>query len=308
MKSVSIVIPTKNGGTRFADCLEVIYNQKCDFVYDVIIVDSGSLDDTTSIAKEYGTKIRSIRPYAFTHGGARNLGASMSNSDYIVFCNQDVLPFNESWLENLLSPIGKTNVVASFSRQLAPAGTPTYEQVFLDETYPAEGKIVTKKMLMNRGPGDVVLFTTVSGATTRDIWKTFRFSEDIIMSEDQEFGCRLLLSGFEIAYAADSIVYHSNNYNTVTAFRRYFDSGWSLTYMPPLRVNNRNKMIGYVSEQSRRILQADRSSAIDKLSSLFIFGAKVFGFGLGQTAPRMPEALRTRISYTKNIVSNQEAV
>jgi hypothetical protein len=42
---------------------------------------------------------------------------------------------------------------------------------------------------------DTTLFSNVNAAIPRAVWERFRFVEDIIMSEDQEWSRRVLLAG-----------------------------------------------------------------------------------------------------------------
>ena len=49
---VSIVIPTKNGGSLFDKVLTMIDKQETDYEYEVICVDSGSTDNTIEIIKK----------------------------------------------------------------------------------------------------------------------------------------------------------------------------------------------------------------------------------------------------------------
>ena len=50
---VSIVIPTKNGGSLFDKVLTMIDKQETDYEYEVICVDSGSTDNTIEIIKKH---------------------------------------------------------------------------------------------------------------------------------------------------------------------------------------------------------------------------------------------------------------
>ena len=51
------------------------------------------------------------------------------------------------------------------------------------------------------------------------------------MSEDQEWAKRALLAGYKIAYANESVVYHSHDYSLRQVFHRFFGSGATLSYI-----------------------------------------------------------------------------
>ena len=147
------------------------------------------------------------------------------------------------------------------------------------------------------------LFSTVSGAVKRNVWSATRFSEDIIMSEDQELAARLLLSGNLIAYRADSAVYHCNNYSLSTAFRRYFDSGWSMTYAPYLRISGTQRSLEFLNSQLGSIWNEPGLGARERVFAVLYLMAKLSGFRLGQFAPNLPAYVRSRVSYTRSIVA-----
>jgi len=302
MIDVSIIIPTKNGGASLAACLETMCNQNYNGEIEIIIVDSGSFDDTLSIAKQFSNRIIEINPKEFTHGYSRNLGASKAHGEYLVFCNQDVVPAHANWLSNLLEPLKEERIAASYSRQVPPPGTQYFEKVFLEHHYPSTNVIHFYEGLKKRGPREGVLFSTVSGALRRSIWENFQFDENIIMSEDQEIAFRLLKSGWRIAYRGDSVVYHSNQYTLLSVFRRYFDSGWSMAYPQEIRILSPSKSLSYLISSCVDLLLGEGASLLERLGSLIYLGAKVTGFVLGQTAPSMPLYIRDKLSHTRSLL------
>lgn len=294
---VSIIIPTRNAGSRLIMCLEGINMQLCDCEKEIIVVDSQSVDNTIDIARSYRAGVVKIDAQDFTHGRARNMGASVSKGNYLVFCNQDAVPANANWLQNLILPLDRKSTAGSYSRQIAPAGVPRFESLFLQRYYPKESRINTQCILSNR-PEDYVLFSTVSAALRKDIWDEFKFNEKIIMSEDQEIACRILLRGYNIAYASESVVLHGHSYSLSNAFKRYFDSGWSMRSIPRITPHNPARNLHFFVSMCKDILSDNDASTISRASGVMHLVAKSLGFGLGQLAPNMPATLRSKLSYT----------
>ena len=57
-----------------------------------------------------------------------------------------------------------------------------------------------------------MIFSTVSCALRRGIWRKYPFKDDIKIAEDQEWAGRVLDQGFKILYEPTSRVYHSHIY------------------------------------------------------------------------------------------------
>lgn len=91
---VSVVIPTYNSEKYIRECLESTINQTHTNL-EIIIVDDGSSDLTTSICEEYdGTDAR-IRFFSLAQKGVsatRNYGIKKATGKYIVFFDADDLP------------------------------------------------------------------------------------------------------------------------------------------------------------------------------------------------------------------------
>ena len=58
---ISIIIRALNEAKYFEECLKAIQNQKISEDYEIILVDSGSTDDTIKIGKSYGVAIVNIK-------------------------------------------------------------------------------------------------------------------------------------------------------------------------------------------------------------------------------------------------------
>ena len=114
----SIIILTKNAGENFKQLLEHIFSQKFDDQYQVLVIDSGSTDDTVNTAKEFPVQITKIKPEEFHHGRTRNLGAQLSSGSILVYITQDALPVNNDWLQKLAANFKDPNVAMVCGRQL----------------------------------------------------------------------------------------------------------------------------------------------------------------------------------------------
>lgn len=221
---ISIFIPTKNAGNKFDDTLKAIFTQN-EKDFEVIIIDSGSTDNTLSIASNYPTKIYKIKSTEFTHGKTRNLSTKYANGDYIVFLSQDAVPENSNWLKNIIRPFSNKKIAGVFSRQIPHKESSINEKFFYYSHFPSKNYLNTSEQNLTLKD---IFFSNASSAIRREMLEQYPFDEEIIMSEDQEWSSRMLTLGFYTAYESSSIVVHSHNYNFFQTLKRYFDGAYSL--------------------------------------------------------------------------------
>ena len=223
----SIIIPVKNGAEKIGAVLESVIHNARKITFEIIAVDSGSTDGTKDVIGRYPVKLIEIDPQSFSHGGSRNLGAKSACGEFLVFLSQDAIPSNDDWLSCLISPFDDPAIAAVYGRQIPNPDASPFEKFFLYYLYPDRKKIKdsidAKNLLL-----EDIFFSDVASAIRRDVWQSFKFNEDIIMSEDQELAKRLLLARRKILYEPSSVVIHSHSYSLFELFSRNFDSGMSL--------------------------------------------------------------------------------
>jgi rhamnosyltransferase len=223
---VSIIILTKNAGEAFATLLQRLSSQKLDGNYEIIVIDSGSTDDTLEIAGDFRVKTFRIRPKEFHHGRTRNLGAERVGGTILVYITQDALPLNDDWLSNLTDDLKDPQVAMVVGRQIPWPTTKPPEKFFYNHYFP-EHKIE----VVHGAPDyyrDNMFISNVNSAIKRDVWRQFKFSEDIVLAEDKEIAKRILLAGWKIVYQPDAVVYHAHDFSLRSIFRRSVDAGTGL--------------------------------------------------------------------------------
>lgn len=230
MPDVSIIILTKNGEDQIGSCLEGVFRQKTKYFYEVIVVDSGSTDNTVKIAKEFDVQLIKIKPEEFGHGKTRNLGARLAKGLYLVYLTQDAIPAHEYWLDNLVGNLEEDeNIAGVYSRWFPKPDCNPLERREITELFkPIKetrdlNKICKEKFLRNIK--DFILFSNVSSSIRKQVWEKIPFNDMAIFAEDQEWCTSVLLSGYTIVYEPTSVVFHSHNHSFKLLFQRSFDSG-----------------------------------------------------------------------------------
>lgn len=104
--ALSIVIPTKNRAELLRKALESIEKQSADQnIFEVIIVDNGSTDDTKAVAREYKRKIKNCRYFYDARPGlhvGRNKGLLESRGELVGYLDDDVILF-PNWINTVIA-------------------------------------------------------------------------------------------------------------------------------------------------------------------------------------------------------------
>lgn len=224
LKSVSVVIPTLNGGCQVGTLLAALGSQSLKPV-EVIVIDSGSVDETVSLAQEFGATILKVDTRSFGHGRTRNLGAASTSGELLCFMTQDALPTRSDAIEVLASRLDELGVAAVYGRQVARCDATPVETFARSWNYPVEDCTI--------GPDDVehsgiraYFFSNVFSVIRRDAFERVGcFPDETIMNEDMLMAAKLINSGHKTAYVAGAVVEHSHNYTVWQTLMRYFDIG-----------------------------------------------------------------------------------
>ncbi len=298
MLEVSIIIPTKNAGVNFHRVLDMIYNQEFGGKFEVIIVDSGSTDETIDIAKSFPVRVVSIKPQEFSHGGSRNLGASLAYGTYLVFLTHDAIPATNKWLFNLIRNFEDPGVAGVYGRQIPKEATKPMEYFFLTDKYPLQYKV--KQSRDGKMNMDLIFFSDVNSALRKSVWQHCPYDENLIRTEDWEWAKRILTYGYKIVYEPEGAVYHSHNINLSSLFQKYFDIGVSLT-----QFTDKECTVNRFTSEGLRYFKREITFLISNRQIKFLPYAIVYdltkflGILCGKREKWLPRNLKKRLSENK---------
>ncbi|NPU85323.1 MAG: glycosyltransferase [Syntrophaceae bacterium] len=213
---ISVLIPTFNEAGNLLRLLSAIRNQKGFKNIEIVVVDSGSTDDTVKLAKEFDARIVEIKPDEFTYSYARNLGAESASHDVVLFTSADALPSSDLWLYSMCAAIDKDGVTAVSCLEIPRSDADLFIRVvlYLHEKHilKTNNEDKTYSMPDERDPASLrrhAQLTSVALLIGREDFLKYRFRH--IYAEDLDLGVRLLADGRKIALLASNPVIHSHN-------------------------------------------------------------------------------------------------
>ncbi|MCL2642010.1 MAG: glycosyltransferase [Candidatus Bathyarchaeota archaeon] len=198
LPKVSIIVSSMNNEETIEECLQALLTQ--DYPQDhleIILVDGGSKDKTAQIAKKYPIKIYQT---ALNCPAAYNYAQKIARYPILGFVDSDA-KVEKNWLRKLVTRIDETNVagasgaIDTWNTDNPWARSIGYE---LKTRYRRIGKYTKRIATMNLLLKKSVL-EEIGG-----------WAEDMPSQYDTEFGYRLTLKGYKIAYEPSSICYHFN--------------------------------------------------------------------------------------------------
>jgi glycosyltransferase involved in cell wall biosynthesis len=193
-QTISVVIPTYNRDFSIRSAIDSVLNQTYP-PFEVIVVDDGSTDETSSIVKFYGQRVRLISQRNSGVSAARNSGILAAQGNWIGFLDSD-----DEWLADKLQKqivaISKdTTIVACVANALII--TPNKEIIdFFSLKGASYG--TNKFQLLERPLVEIICnqpFVQSMLARRSALIRANLFDTGMSIHEDGDLMCRLALQG-----------------------------------------------------------------------------------------------------------------
>lgn len=263
--SCSIIIRTLNEGRYLDAALRAVAKQEYPApCREVIIVDSGSTDDTLAIAAKHGCGIVHIRKEDFSFGRSLNVGCEQARGEFLVFISGHCVPADGRWLWNLMLPFRNERVAVTYGRQQGGPETKFSEHCLFEKYFPAFGD----------GSHQAPFFcNNANSAFRRSAWARHRFDESLTGLEDMHLARRLCEEGERVAYVASASVFHYHHENWRQVRRRYEREAIALRkIMPEIHVHWHDALryfaAGLLGDSARALSQR---CFLSRIGSVFLF-------------------------------------
>jgi rhamnosyltransferase len=203
---ISCIIRTLNEGAFIGELLDTLRNQNIlTDMLEIIVVDSGSTDNTIEIVKSHNTKLVQIKKEDFNFSYALNLGIEQSTGDFLVILSGHAIPCDNFWLAKMLAHFDDQSVAGVYCKQIPWPDADPYEALRLEKMFASDSMIYDREI-----PSAKLHFSNAACCIRRSAWQQHPF---VVMpaAEDVEWAQWVVTQGYEIVYDSSLCVYHSHS-------------------------------------------------------------------------------------------------
>lgn len=194
MMKVSVVIPAFNRGLLLRDAIASVRQQTLP-PDELIVVDDGSIDDTSEVAVSYDCLL--VRQSNRGLAAARNAGARVASGDAVFFLDSDDL-LTPRALEKCVRCMTAKSADAVMPNFLVDQGTTKQPFFAMNEEVRLLGRRHLRTLLRYNVPG-------ANSLVRRDTWERHPYDERLRSGEDLAFWLELLVTGGTIAVTRECL-------------------------------------------------------------------------------------------------------
>jgi 2-desacetyl-2-hydroxyethyl bacteriochlorophyllide A dehydrogenase len=210
--NVSIIIRTYNEEKHLPALFSALTQQQ-NQDFEVIVVDSGSIDSSRKIARENGAKVLRINSHDFTFGYSLNIGIKAAKGRYIVIVSAHTIPCSSEWITHLIEPFHDEQCVMCYGRQLGVTSSKfseieDFSRIFHDRKLTLQ----PPKFFANNA----------NSAIRQEFWKKYPFDEHLSGLEDIDWAKYWMDRGYQVVYQPDASLYHIHEESWQQIRRRYY--------------------------------------------------------------------------------------
>ena len=194
---LSIIIPTHNSDQTIERCIRSLTSQSFPREkFEIIVVDDGSKDQTSSLAKKAGADKVIITEPCF-QGKSRNIGVENANGNLLGFIDSDC-EAKDGWVETIIKELETLNAISGPIENGNPQSKVAWAEYFVEFCAFNEFK---KRSSIRMMPGCNIACLKESFS------KAGGFSE-VPLSEDIMFSQSLRRQGFEQIFVPEMQIRH----------------------------------------------------------------------------------------------------
>ena len=287
--TVDVVIPTYKPGIKFVKLIDHLHRQTI-AVRHIYVINTEEEYYKADVTDRYDDiTVTHINKSEFDHGGTRNMGASMSDADFVLFMTDDAVPKNPHLIAELLKPFVNKDVAVSFARQLGEKKEDYLEYAIRCFNYPDESRLKVREDISELGI-KTFFCSNVCAMYRRSAYdEVGGFIKQAIFNEDMNMAMKLIDAGYGVYYAADAKVVHWHRYSAITQLHRNFDVAVSQAmmggYLKDIKSEGEGKRM--VKTVLKKLFKSGRIYLIPKF--IWQSGFKYIGYFLGRRYDKLPK-------------------
>jgi len=218
----SIVIRAFNEETHISRLLDGIEHQSVKDI-QVILVDSGSTDNTAQIAKARGAEIVNIAPTDFTFGRSLNKGIARADAPIIVIASAHVYPVYPDWLSKMIEFFKDPSIALVYGKQRGSESSQFSERQIFIHWYGDS----------TQNPQDHPFCNNANAAIRKSLWELHHYDERLPGLEDLEWAKWASENHHSIAYCAEAEIVHVHGESSKGILNRYMREGMAFKQIYP---------------------------------------------------------------------------
>lgn len=208
----SIIIRAFNEEKHIAKLINGIQCQLTNHELEIILVDSGSTDNTVKIAKSMGASVVSILPEEFSFGFALNKGCEFAKGEVLLFASAHVYPVYTHWIDKMLEPFKDSKVALVYGRQIGYERSKYSEHRLLAKWFPAFSNYNQLHPFSNNA----------NTVIRKSLWLEQSYDETLTGLEDLDWASKILNKGYKLAYESEAVIVHIHEETPKKVYNRYY--------------------------------------------------------------------------------------
>lgn len=224
-KTISVILPNYNGKSLLKSFLPFTIEslETSELIYEIIVVDDASKDDSVAFLKEFYPSIRLIQ--SESNGGFSktcNIGINSAKNDLILLLNTDVKLTSE-YLSPLISYFDQEDTFGVMGQIVNVSGIEIAAKIPRFSTF----KLKTDQQVYPKEANNSAIPTTfLSGANAlidrKKLQELGGFDEiySPFYSEDLDLGVRAWKAGWKCYYEHKAVCHHLGSHTTKNHFQR----------------------------------------------------------------------------------------
>lgn len=206
MPKVSVILTVKNEERTVGHAIESVL--RIDYPnYEVIMVDTGSEDQTVRIAKQYG--IKTVQVNASTPGIGRNVGIRNSSGEIVAFVDGDCYVCRKDWLKSAVDLLRQNNIGGVSGPVISSSQGAYISKVLLDVFSTFFASAGSASFSRYKKQKELKSLPSANAIYRREVLeKVGLFSEDLKFCEDTDLSYRIRKAGYRLVYSPNIVVEH----------------------------------------------------------------------------------------------------